>query len=74
MEKIFNMILEDETFNAFGYYPSALTPKSAKRILAACNECGKIRECRKHNYHTLCRSCSAKGKRCCDKNPMFGIH
>ena len=56
------MILEDATHEAFGYYPSALKPKSNKRILATCDECGKIRAIRMYSYHSLCMSCSQKGR------------
>jgi hypothetical protein len=60
--KLRAMILEDETFNAFGYYPKDLLPKSGKRILAACNGCGKVRIMRKNRYRALCYSCCQKGK------------
>ena len=55
------MILEQETFDAFGYYPKDLKSQSAKKILAACDGCGKIRALRKSAYHPLCKSCAAKG-------------
>jgi G:T-mismatch repair DNA endonuclease (very short patch repair protein) len=57
-----NMILEEETYDKFGYYPSDLKPQSHKRILAACDDCGKIRETSKNGYHSLCNSCARKGK------------
>ena len=56
------MILEQETHDAFGYYPSALKPKSNKRILAICVDCGKVRAIHKSQYCALCKSCSLKGK------------
>jgi hypothetical protein len=56
------MILEEETFEAFGYYPSKLTYGSNKRMLVACDDCGEIRETSKHAYHALCKSCALKGK------------
>jgi hypothetical protein len=56
------MILEEATYDAFGYYPSKLKPKSTKSILAACDKCGKIRGTPKHHYHALCRSCAHKGR------------
>jgi hypothetical protein len=59
--KLRAMILEDATKEAFGYYPSALTPQSNKPILAACDDCSKIRKISKYNYHPLCKSCSMKG-------------
>lgn len=55
------MILEEETFKKFGYYPRDLKPKSNRRILAQCNECGKIRILRKTGYSDLCRTCVCKG-------------
>ena len=55
------MILEDATFEAFGYYPSALKPQSTKRILACCDICGEFKITSKNVYYTLCRSCSLKG-------------
>lgn len=64
------MILENETFTKFGYYPSMLAPMSKKGILAKCDDCGEIREVSKHGCHALCRSCAQKGVR----NPNFGKH
>jgi hypothetical protein len=57
------MILEEETFKNFGYYPCDLKLKSNKRILVACDICGKIRKNQKSHYHPLCKSCATKGKR-----------
>jgi hypothetical protein len=37
------MILEEETYEKFGYYPSDLLPHSGKVILVACADCNKIR-------------------------------
>lgn len=54
-------ILEEETYRRFGYYPRDLKPQSHKRILAACDKCGKIRETSKNHYCALCRSCPRKG-------------
>ena len=56
------MILEDATHEAYGYYPSSLKPRSGKRILAVCDICGEFRAIRKDGYHSLCVSCSQKGK------------
>ena len=64
------MILEEETFKKFGYYPSDLKPKSGKRILAACDGCGKIREIGKKDYRDFCPSCVNKG----EKNHNYGKH
>jgi len=54
------MILEEETFKKFGYYPQDLTPRSSRKILAICDDCGKIRETTKHDYGIRCRSCANK--------------
>ena len=56
------MILEEETFKKFGYYPRDLKPHSHKRILAKCDDCRIVRETSKHNYRGLCKSCVKKGK------------
>ena len=61
------MILEEETYEKFGYYSQDLTPKSNKRIIVACDECGKVRVSHKRSYRSLCRSCVNKGTR----NPRF---
>ena len=57
------VILEKETYEKFGYYPSGLMPQSAKTILATCDGCGVIREIRNDAYHPFCRSCAKKGER-----------
>jgi hypothetical protein len=36
------VILEKETFEAFGYYPSELKPGSNKKIIVKCNNCGEL--------------------------------
>ena len=64
------MILEEETFKEFGYYPSDLKPKSSKKILAACDGCGKIREICKYSCPDFCISCAQKGER----NHAYGKH
>ena len=63
------MILEEETFKKFGYYPSELTPQSHKKILAACDGCGKIRERYKNSYRDFCLSCVNK-----ENPPRLGKH
>ena len=52
------MILEKLTFKRFGYYPRDLLPKSGKKILAACDDCGKVRITTKQHYAPRCRNCS----------------
>ena len=52
------MILEEETFKKYGYYPDDLKPESHKKIIVICEKCKKIRITSKHHYHSLCKSCS----------------
>jgi hypothetical protein len=52
------MILEEETFEAFGYEVLELRPKSKKLILAACERCGTFRLLRRDSYRYFCNSCS----------------
>lgn len=56
------MIDEEATFEVYDYYPSVLKPYSHKSVLAACDECGKIRKMPKSGYHALCKVCARKGK------------
>lgn len=59
------MILEEETFEKFGYYPKDLLPQSNKKILGICDECGTIRVSSKQKYRPLCKLCTRwkqKGK------------
>ena len=56
-------ILEKETFEKYGYYPSQLKGQSSKKVLVKCEDCGKIREISNFNYHELCLSCSLKGEK-----------
>jgi hypothetical protein len=51
------MILEEATFEAFGYYPIHLSGKSHMPILASCEFCGKFGITTKGDYRTFCRSC-----------------
>ena len=79
------MILEQETFEEYGYWPSELAPHSHKRIISICIFCGKVRVVPKHNYYPLCNSCGKKGRLVSEttrqklrkgkkgeKNPNFG--
>ena len=54
------MILEKKTFNKWGYCPSDLKPKSNKRILARCDNCGIVRETSKNHYRNFCHKCSVR--------------
>lgn len=40
------MILEEETYKQFGYYPKDLSEKSGRRVVAKCDDCGKLRNIR----------------------------
>jgi hypothetical protein len=62
-EKPMEMILEEATYEAFGYFSSDLMPKSGKPILAVCAFCGAFRVIRKNQYHFLCKSCAMKGRK-----------
>ena len=62
------MILEDATHEAYGYYPSALSHGSHKRILAACDDCNKIRVTSKHSYRALCHPCTMIGGKATDEH------
>ena len=55
------MINEEATFEQFGYHSTDLTPKSCKKIVAICDDCGKVRVLSKSDYRALCISCSLKG-------------
>ena len=55
------MILEEETYKKFGYWPRELSKGSHKKILIKCIQCGKIREYPKYGYSKLCKSCAHKG-------------
>lgn len=69
------MILEEETFEDFGYYSQDLSPRSSKKIIATCDNCGKKRETNKHDYRSLCSSCVKKKKKinyiCLQCNTIF---
>lgn len=66
------MILEEETFKKFGYYPSDLLPKSGKPILAKCDKCGRVRVLRKDAYSPRCFFCAhAKSYRHPTQNRMY---
>ena len=61
------MILEEETYEKFGYYPSELKPHSGKKILAACDGCSKVRILSNHDYRALCKPCAQKGRICSEE-------
>ena len=67
-------ILEEETFEAYGYWPRNLTLHTHKLVLAACDGCGKIRVLRKGDYRDLCKSCSKKGNTNCLGRTLSNEH
>jgi hypothetical protein len=52
------MIYHIQTFCTYGYWPEDLTLKSNKLIIAACDNCGKIRITKKQAYRDLCVKCA----------------
>lgn len=65
------MILEEETYEKFGYHSFDLGPQSHKKILVACDECGKIREVERGAYRVLCKSCGNREPKIAEKNPNW---
>ena len=57
------MIDEEATYKRFGYCSGDLKPKSNKKVVAICDDCGKIRTLRKEDYHSFCKSCCRKGEK-----------
>lgn len=53
------MIDEDRTMQLFDYTSNQLSPKSHKKIVVVCEECGKYRVVREADYRELCNLCSA---------------
>lgn len=82
------MIDEEKTFKIFGYYSTDWAEQSHKKVVAICEECGKVRIVLKYSYRDLCASCCRLKKNLSDEtrakisasltgknNPMFGkIH
>ena len=81
------MILEKETYEKFGYYPSDLEPQSHKKVISVCDKCGRSKESKKQDYRPYCPSCARKDKRFTEehknkiretqkgeKNSFFGKH
>lgn len=57
------------TIERFGYDPIDLKENSGRKIIAICQDCGKIREIKFCQYYDLCLSCSKKG----ETNSMYGM-
>ena len=54
------MIDDIKTKERFGYTSNDLKPKSGKRIVAICDDCGKERLVKKSAYRDLCMHCVQK--------------
>ena len=59
------MILEEETYRKFGYYPEELAPKSTKKVICSCDYCGKIVEkirsqAEKYKHHFCDNKCQGQ--------------
>ena len=59
-----------KTFDEKHYWVEDLPPKTHKKVLAVCKQCGKGRWVIYEAYHDLCISCAKIG----ENNPMFGKH
>lgn len=57
------MIDEEATFEKFGYYSYDLKPKSSKKLIAVCDNCGKTRVLRKRQYHPSAPPVRAKAQK-----------
>lgn len=58
------MIDEEATFEKFGYHSYDLPPKTNKKIVVICDECGAVRIVQKANHSNFCPRCVQKGARC----------
>ena len=56
------MIDEEATFEKFGYYSRDWAPKSHKKVVAVCDDCGKVRIIEKKQYRARCHLCAEKGE------------
>jgi len=52
------MIDEDRTMQLFGYTSDKWAPKSCKKVIAVCEECGRYRVVIKQQYRDLCHKCA----------------
>lgn len=57
------MILEEETFVAYGYYSGELSFHSHKPVISACDNCGNVGILEKKHSASVCRSCAFRGLR-----------
>lgn len=57
------MILEEETFEKFGYHSKDLKRASHKKIVALCDNCNKERELSIRDYRKLCHKCALKNRK-----------
>lgn len=56
------MIDEEATFEWFGYHSTDWAPKSRKKVVTVCDDCGTMRIVKKKHYRARCRSCAKKGR------------
>lgn len=56
------MILEEETFKEYGYYSKDLSKGSHKKVIAKCDDCGKVRKIENKAYRDLCHQCAIKNR------------
>ena len=68
------MIDEEATFKIFGYKSIELTPKSSKKIIAVCDDCGKIRILKEKNYRNLCFLCNNTNKTYIENRRKSHLH
>ena len=52
------MIEEALTYRKYGYCSFLLKPRSSRRVVAVCEECGKVRDVMNCAYTTLCHRCA----------------
>ena len=64
-------MLETETYDKFGYYPSQLSLGSNRRILVKCTKCDSIREISRKNHRSMCHSCVRIGKKASEETKLL---
>lgn len=62
------MILEQQTFDEYDYWPHELAPQSHKLIISICICCGKVRVIENRFYYPRCKSCAMKGRQVSEIN------
>jgi hypothetical protein len=64
------MIDNEATFEKFGYYANDLPKNSSRKIIAICDDCGKVREVKFSYYYILCIPCKYQQKNILIKNKI----